>query len=146
MHSAVKLLAKVLVLGCLLGCSADTEPAAPSPAPSRSTPEPGAAAAPEPPSAPAAASPGSEDPIERGRRVYAANCVVCHNPDPNLNGPIGPVIAGSPRELVEARVMRAGYPPGHTPKRDTKLMMPLPHLEAEIPAIAAFLAAAVSPQ
>jgi len=42
--------------------------------------------------------------------------------------------------------MRAAYPAGHTPKRDTKLMMPLPHLEAEIPAIAAFLAAAASPQ
>jgi mono/diheme cytochrome c family protein len=80
-----------------------------------------------------------EDPIARGARVYRANCIVCHNADPKLDGTVGPAIAGSSKELVEARVLRGEYPAGYTPKRDSRLMPPLPFLAPEIPFLAAFL-------
>jgi mono/diheme cytochrome c family protein len=144
MRSAAHSVTTLLSMLSLLACSGEGEPAAP-PAP-RSAAEQSAAPAPppEPAAAATSATPVRLDPIEQGRRVYSLNCVVCHNADPRQDGAIGPSIAGSPRELVEARVMRAAYPAGHTPKRDTKLMMPLPHLEADIPALAAFLGAASS--
>jgi len=68
-----------------------------------------------------------------------ANCTACHSPDPTRDGTMGPAIAGSSPELVEARVVRAEYPPGYTPKRDTKLMPAQPFLKADVPAIAAYL-------
>ena len=80
-------------------------------------------------------------PVARGRQVYLANCVVCHNPDPREPGPQGPEVAGSSRELIEARVVHASYPPGYTPKRTTKAMVALPHLQSRIDDLAAFLAA-----
>ena len=79
---------------------------------------------------------------QRGAQVYQSNCTACHALDPAQPGPVGPPIAGSPLPLLEAKVLRNEYPPGHTPKRDTKAMIPLPHLEPELPAIAAFLAQA----
>jgi mono/diheme cytochrome c family protein len=82
---------------------------------------------------------GDESPIERGRRAYAANCIACHNPDPNSEGTLGPVIAGSSLALVEARVMRAEYPPGYTPKRSSALMPAQPYLKADVPDLAAYL-------
>jgi mono/diheme cytochrome c family protein len=77
---------------------------------------------------------------ERGERTYKANCIACHNPDPMRDGTLGPALAGSPRELIEARVMRAEYPPGYQPKRESKLMQPLPYLADQIDGLAAFLA------
>jgi mono/diheme cytochrome c family protein len=79
---------------------------------------------------------------KRGAQVYQSNCTACHALDPTQAGPVGPPIAGSPLELLRAKVLRNEYPPGYTPKRDTKAMIPLAHLEPELPAIAAFLAAA----
>ena len=78
--------------------------------------------------------------IERGRRVYVANCTVCHNTDPALPGSIGPAVAGSERALVEARVLRAEYPPGYTPKRSTRAMVALPQLAGSIDDLATYLA------
>jgi mono/diheme cytochrome c family protein len=83
--------------------------------------------------------PGGGDPVEAGRRAFAANCVVCHNPDPTKDGTVGPAIAGSPPELVRARVLRAEYPPGYTPKRDTHLMPAQPFLASQVDALAAYL-------
>jgi mono/diheme cytochrome c family protein len=77
---------------------------------------------------------------ERGRAVYVANCVACHNNDPSKDGPIGPAIKGSPKELIEARVLRSSYPPNYKPKRQTKIMPQFPFLEPEIPYLAAYLA------
>lgn len=71
--------------------------------------------------------------------IYMTNCVVCHNPDPNLPGSQGPPIAGSSRELVEARVLHLSYPPGYKPKRNTHAMRALPMLAPEIDNITAFL-------
>ena len=76
---------------------------------------------------------------ERGRAVYIANCVACHNPDPSKDGPIGPAIKGSPRELIESRVLRTEYPAGYKPKRNTKLMPTFPFLKGEVPYLAAYL-------
>jgi len=76
---------------------------------------------------------------ERGRGVYVANCVVCHNANPKLNGPVGPLVAGSSMELLKAKVLSGTYPPGHTPKRSTSAMAPLPQLKNDIEALEAFL-------
>jgi mono/diheme cytochrome c family protein len=84
--------------------------------------------------------------VERGRIIYVENCAVCHNADPNLPGSQGPPIAGSSRELVEARVLHLSYPPGYTPKRKTHAMRAMPTLAPEIDNIVAFLQAAQKPE
>jgi mono/diheme cytochrome c family protein len=76
---------------------------------------------------------------ERGRQAYLANCVACHNPDPTQPGPIGPALKGSPRELLEAKVLNGSYPPGYAPKRPTKVMVPIPAVAPEIAALAEYL-------
>lgn len=85
-----------------------------------------------------------ETAVERGRRIYLTDCVVCHNPDPNQAGSEGPAIAGSSRELVEARVLHLKYPPGYKPKRATHAMRAFPQLAAngQIYDLTAFLQAA----
>ncbi len=87
----------------------------------------------------ACGSGGAVPSAERGRGVYLANCTACHNPDPTRNGMLGPAVAGSSRELIEARVVQGGYPPGYTAKVDTKLMAPLPFLAGEVDSLAAYL-------
>ncbi len=82
--------------------------------------------------------PGS-DLVARGRVVYQSNCIACHNPDPHKPGTLGPDVWGSSQELIEARVMRAQYPAGYSPKRQTHQMVPLPQLQADIPALHAYL-------
>jgi mono/diheme cytochrome c family protein len=77
---------------------------------------------------------------EQGRKLYQANCIACHNPDPAREGPLGPAIACTSAELLEARVLRAEYPPGYKPKRDSKLMPAQPFLRRDLPGLAAFLA------
>ena len=81
-------------------------------------------------------------PAERGREVYLANCTACHASDPNAAGTLGPPVAGASRELLEARVLRAEYPPGYQPVRDTRVMVALPHLAGSIDDLAAYLAEA----
>lgn len=75
----------------------------------------------------------------RGKEVYAGSCTACHNADPAKPGSLGPEIKGSSRELIEARVLRAEYPPGYTPKRTSTLMTPLPALAGDIDALVAYL-------
>jgi mono/diheme cytochrome c family protein len=82
----------------------------------------------------------SGDPaVERGRQVYLGICTACHNADPAQDGAAGPAIAGSSRELLEARVVRGEYPPGYAPKRPSQIMPRFPQLETEIDALHAFL-------
>jgi mono/diheme cytochrome c family protein len=76
---------------------------------------------------------------ERGRQVYQAQCIACHNPDPAQPGPVGPPVRGSSEELLRAKVLRGTYPPGYTPKRPSKVMQPMPQLKDDIPALAAYL-------
>lgn len=75
----------------------------------------------------------------KGKSVFMANCITCHNQDPRLAGSLGPDIAGSSLELVTARVLHQSYPPGYKPKRATKIMPALPFLQADLPAIHAYL-------
>jgi mono/diheme cytochrome c family protein len=77
--------------------------------------------------------------VAEGRRVFAVNCSSCHNINPNLDGAVGPAIAGSSRALVEARVLNQSYPVGYKPKRPTHLMRALPWLAPKIDDLSAFL-------
>ncbi len=81
------------------------------------------------------------DPAARGAQVYRASCVACHNPDPALEGVMGPAVTGASLELLEARVLRAEYPEGYSPRRETSLMQALPYLRGDLPALAAYLGA-----
>ena len=85
-------------------------------------------------------------PADKGRIVYMTTCVVCHNANPNLPGTQGPPIAGSSRELVEARVLHLSYPPGYKPKRNTHAMKAQPQLARQIDNITAFLQEAAPKQ
>ena len=76
---------------------------------------------------------------KRGRAVYLANCVACHNNDPSKDGPIGPAIKGSSQELLQGRVLSTSYPPGYKPKRPTHVMPQFPFLKDEVPYLAAYL-------
>jgi mono/diheme cytochrome c family protein len=83
---------------------------------------------------------------ERGHQVYRKICTACHHVDPTWPGAQGPAIAGSSRELVEARVVRGEYPRGYTPKRNTALMPAFPNLAEHVDDLAAFLAEAGEPK
>jgi mono/diheme cytochrome c family protein len=76
---------------------------------------------------------------ERGRQVYLAQCIACHNTDPSLPGAVGPPLHGSSRDLLEAKLLKGTYPPGYTPKRPTVVMPAQPALAPEVPYLAAFL-------
>lgn len=77
--------------------------------------------------------------FERGRAIYVANCIACHNSDPAKDGSIGPALKGSSPELLEFRVLRTEYPPNYKPKRATKVMPTFPFLKSEIPYLVAYL-------
>ena len=83
---------------------------------------------------------GPSDPAaERGRQVYLAQCIACHNTNPAQPGAVGPPVRGSSKELLEAKIVNGAYPPGYTPKRPTRIMPPQPALGREVPSLAAFL-------
>lgn len=82
---------------------------------------------------------GDGSPAGRGRQVYRAQCLACHNSDPSKNGSLGPAVKGSSRELLEARILRGAYPPGYKPKRGTAIMQPMPQLASALDDLAAFL-------
>lgn len=77
---------------------------------------------------------------QRGRGAYNEVCIACHSPNPNLPGSLGPAVAGSSLELLEARVLRGEYPPGYTPKAESNAMPAFPQLADRIEALHAFLA------
>lgn len=81
----------------------------------------------------------SDDPVSRGELLYQNACTSCHNSDPRVEGPLGPAIAGSSFELLEARVVRGEYPEGYQPKRLSSQMLKMPHFKSEIPALEAYL-------
>ena len=113
---------------------AELTPAGASPAAPGSAAVPGSGVAPA--GAAVSTTPGD---FKRGERIYMTSCAPCHGPNPTLDGPVGPRIKGAGPALIEARLMRGAYPPGYSPKRQTKMMPPLPQLQAELPHLAAFL-------
>lgn len=97
-------------------------------------------APPNPTAATAGSAPGAGD-AKKGKATYFSSCISCHNINPKLPGSVGPEVAGASRELLEARLLRAEYPAGYAPKRNTKLMAALPHLADRVDDLAAYLAA-----
>jgi len=77
--------------------------------------------------------------VTRGRAVYQANCIACHNSDPHKPGALGPDVFGSSKELLEARILHGEYPAGYKPKRTTQIMQPLPQVKNEIDSLHAYL-------
>ncbi len=81
--------------------------------------------------------------LARGAKVYKANCVRCHNADPNLKGNLGPEQVDAPFEVVVSKIMTGKYPDplpkGFTPKRKTKAMTPLRNVKNDIPYIYAWI-------
>jgi len=82
---------------------------------------------------------GGDALASRGKQIYLAQCIQCHNANPALAGPVGPPLKGVTREVLEAKVLRGEYPPGYAPKRPTKVMPPQPALAPDIAALAAYL-------
>lgn len=111
----MKLVLALLFLVSALGCT-KTQPAAE-------------------PSSPVSA----ESLVARGKVVYQTTCIACHNADPSKDGGVGPAVAGSSKELLEARVLTSNYPAGYKPKRETHVMPQFPHLKNDIDALAAYL-------
>ena len=81
--------------------------------------------------------------LARGAKVYKANCVRCHNADPNLKGNLGPEQIDAPFQVVVSKVMTGKYPDplpaGFKPKRKTRAMTPLKNLQKDIPYIHAWI-------
>ena len=81
----------------------------------------------------------------RGQRTYQNVCLACHHANPTRDGTLGPAIAGSSVELLEAKVLRGQYPPGYAPKRTTKVMPPFTYLRDKLPDLATYLAEVEAP-
>lgn len=79
--------------------------------------------------------------LRKGRTLYTLRCASCHHAaDPRRDGSLGPAVAGSGLELLDARLNHGGYPEGYTPKRPTRIMQRLPATPEELAALHAFLA------
>jgi mono/diheme cytochrome c family protein len=130
-------------IGLSVGCSDDSSTGGGGAVQPKPATPPVAVVAP-PPTAPAPEKPvedtrSQEELVEAGRGVYMGNCIACHNPDATVDGALGPAVAGASLELIEARVMRSEYPEGYTPKRDTKVMVALPHLAPKLKELTVYL-------
>lgn len=77
--------------------------------------------------------------VTRGKEVYQNLCASCHGQDLKKAGPIGPDMFGTSHEVLEAKVLRGTYPPGYKPKRPTNVMVRMPHVEKDLPALEAYL-------
>ncbi len=81
--------------------------------------------------------------LARGAKAYKANCVRCHNADPNVKGSIGPEQVDAPFEVVVSKIMTGKYPDplpkGFVPKRKSRSMTPLKNKKDDIPYIYAWI-------
>lgn len=111
--------------------------------PSMAATSPAQAPGQPPPPAPAAAQTpevsADQALVSKGKAMYLAYCSACHNSNPKQAGTLGPDVYGSSLALLEARILKAEYPPGYEPKRKSKAMVALPQVKADIPALHAFL-------
>ena len=76
--------------------------------------------------------------IEKGRMVYFANCVSCHNNNPKKPGSIGPEVYGVSIDVITKKIVSGKYPENYRPKRPSKIMPSMPHLNKEISNLYAF--------
>ena len=77
--------------------------------------------------------------IEKGRTVYFANCVSCHNNNPKKLGSIGPEVYGVSIDVLTQKIVSGKYPENYKPKRTSKIMPLMPHLNKEILNLHAFI-------
>ena len=77
--------------------------------------------------------------IEKGRIVYFANCVSCHNNNPKKSGSIGPEVYGVSIDVLTQKIVSGKYPENYRPKRTSKIMPSMPHLNKEISNLHAFI-------
>ena len=77
--------------------------------------------------------------IEKGKMVYFANCVSCHNNNPKKPGSIGPEVYGVSIDVLTQKIVSGKYPENYKPKRTSKIMPSLPHLNKEILNLHAFI-------
>ena len=77
--------------------------------------------------------------IEKGRMVYFANCVSCHNNNPKKPGSIGPEVYGVSIDVLAQKIVFGKYPENYRPKRTSKIMPLMPHLNKEISNLHAFI-------
>jgi mono/diheme cytochrome c family protein len=84
-------------------------------------------------------APAGDPAVAEGRSLYLSHCIACHSADPARDGSLGPALKGSSLALLEARVLRGEYPPGYTPKRNTRIMVRLPLTEEDVANIHKFL-------
>ena len=77
--------------------------------------------------------------IEKGRMVYFANCVSCHNNNPKKPGSIGPEVYGVSIEVLTQKIISGKYPENYIPKRKSKIMRSMPHLNKDISNLHAFI-------
>lgn len=95
------------------------------------------------PAAPAVVEEVQNPELDKGKRLYMANCLQCHNRDPNIKGSIGPEVVDAPLEIMTSKIMTGKYPEvlpdGFVPKRKTKAMRAIPKLKDDIPAIWAWV-------
>lgn len=85
-------------------------------------------------------SSGESESVARGRAVYQNVCIACHHGDPAKKGSLGPAVAGSSLELLEAKVLRGEYPPGYEPRMPGAAMPKYEYVAEQIPDLAAYLA------
>lgn len=76
----------------------------------------------------------------RGKLVYENVCTACHSRDPREDGALGPGVAGASQALLEAKVLRGEYPPGHAPKLPSAAMPKYEYLAGSMGDLAAYLA------
>ena len=77
--------------------------------------------------------------IEKGRMVYFANCVSCHNNNPKKPGSIGPEVYGASIDVLAQKIVFGKYPENYSPKRTSKIMPLMPHLKKKISKLHAFI-------
>ena len=77
--------------------------------------------------------------VTKGKTIYFANCISCHNSDPQKKGVIGPIIFGSSKEILSLKLNFGKYPEDYIPKRNTKIMPLMAHLDKQIINLFAFL-------
>ena len=77
--------------------------------------------------------------LEKGKMVYFANCVSCHNNNPKKPGSIGPEVYGVSIDVLTQKIVSGKYPGNYRPKRPSKIMPSMPHLNKEISNLRAFI-------
>ena len=77
--------------------------------------------------------------INKGRKVYFVHCASCHNHNPKKPGSIGPAVYGVSIDVLTKKIVYGKYPENYRPKRTSKIMPSMPHLNKEISNLHAFI-------